>query len=393
MDEVIFGSEASYQENPEQAVHPAPENQESLAPDNALVVLSQAIGGVSGIYKQVWILAFHIFSIGARWRRFDCQDRGLYFASRESDGSAVISMNETTYNLSDYIQPEPLRKMVGRSLVEDIRSGDVTTAASLGKQGSIRTARAILRAKSDGVLAGTELFRLAFELQDEKSQCRFALSDGSALTADIRLATVNGSLAGLLSAERVALNFLGHLSGIASHTAAFVEKVKHTSCVILDTRKTTPLWRALEKYAVRCGGGQNHRAGLYDMILIKDNHIAAAGSITRAIENVRAYFASKSDHDSLLANMEVEVTSTSELSEALGLGVTRLLLDNQSPAALTELVQLARKINPAAKLEASGNVTLENVADYAASGVDYVSIGSLTHSAPIADFSLLIEKL
>lgn len=301
-------------------------------------------------------------------------------------------MDQNTYSLSDYITPEALRVMVRQALAEDIGAGDVSAAGSLGADNSAQLARAILRAKSGGILAGSELFRVAFELLDEESACRFAQSDGSTLKAGIRLATVSGAILGMLSAERVALNFLGRMSGIASHTAKFVERVKHTSCVILDTRKTTPLWRALEKYAVRCGGGQNHRAGLYDMVLIKDNHIAAAGSISRAVENVRAYFSSKSDHGSLLENMEVEVTSASEVSQALGSGVMRLLLDNQSPDQLSELVSLACEINPAVKLEASGNVTLENVADYAASGVDYISIGSLTHSAPAADFSLLIEK-
>lgn len=301
-------------------------------------------------------------------------------------------MDQKTYSLSDYITPVALREMVRQTLAEDIGAGDITTIGSLGVDNSSQGARAILRAKSGGILAGSELFRVAFELLDEKSACRFAQSDGSTLKAGIRLATVSSAISGMLSAERVALNFLGRMSGIASHTAKFVEQVKHTSCVILDTRKTTPLWRALEKYAVRCGGGQNHRAGLYDMVLIKDNHIAAAGSISQAVEYVRAYCSSKSDHGSLLKNMEVEVTSAPEVREALGSGVMRLLLDNQNLDQLSDLVGLAREINPAVKLEASGNVTLENVADYAASGVDYISIGSLTHSAPAADFSLLIEK-
>ncbi|MFQ5606455.1 MAG: carboxylating nicotinate-nucleotide diphosphorylase [Candidatus Zixiibacteriota bacterium] len=300
--------------------------------------------------------------------------------------------SDSLAKLSDYITAERLRQIVSEALDEDIGSGDITTDGTLGPGDAHRKARAILCARSAGVLAGQELFCLAFESRAESTECQFALSDGSSFGVSDELATVSGPLAALLSGERVALNLLARLSGVATLTADFVNQVKDTPCQILDTRKTTPGWRALEKYAVRCGGGANHRFGLYDMVLIKENHISAVGSITQAVDNVRCDLKTAADRKAKLESLEVEVTGPAELSEALACGVTRVLIDNQAPAALSELVHLAREINPEAKLEASGNVTLENVADYAATGVDYISVGLLTHSAPAADMSLLIEN-
>jgi nicotinate-nucleotide pyrophosphorylase (carboxylating) len=197
---------------------------------------------------------------------------------------------------------------------------------------------------------------------------------------------VLGPLASILTAERAALNFLGHLSGIATHTRRFVDAVAGTGARILDTRKTTPGWRALEKEAVRAGGGTNHRMGLYDFVLIKDNHIAAAGGITAAVERVRA-----SPRATGLP-VEVEVTSLDELTEALGLRVERILLDNMSLGAMADAVRRARVLGPERpELEASGNVTLETVRSVAETGVDWISVGALTHSAGAADLSLRVE--
>jgi len=181
---------------------------------------------------------------------------------------------------------------------------------------------------------------------------------------------------------------------VASITGRFVERLKGTDCRILDTRKTTPGQRLLEKRAVVHGGGSNHRIGLYDMVLIKDNHIAAAGSITQAVELAREYLESIDCREQFgpetSFQVEVEVTDKAELEEAIKAGVDRLLLDNQTPEALKALVVHARELNPKVKLEASGNVTLENVAAIAASGVDFISSGALTHSAPTADFSMRV---
>jgi nicotinate-nucleotide pyrophosphorylase (carboxylating) len=197
-----------------------------------------------------------------------------------------------------------------------------------------------------------------------------------------------------MTSERAALNFLGHLSGIATLTGRFVEKMEGTNCRLLDTRKTTAGQRLLEKRAVVHGGGTNHRIGLYDMVLIKDNHIAAAGSITEAVRLTREYLGSVDCRQQFGAvaqiEVEVEVTCEAELVEAIESGVDRLLLDNQTVESLSHLVAKARALNPQIKLEASGNVTLDNVAAIAATGVDFISSGAITHSAPDADFSLRV---
>jgi nicotinate-nucleotide pyrophosphorylase (carboxylating) len=201
--------------------------------------------------------------------------------------------------------------------------------------------------------------------------------DGEPLASGEVVAHLRGPLAGILTAERVALNFLTRLSGIATLTSRFVNAVAPYPAVILDTRKTIPGWRKLEKYAVRCGGGRNHRLGLYDQVLVKDNHIAACGSISKAVERVRAA--------ALGVPIEVEVRTLAELEEALALGVDRILLDNMDLPTLREAVRLAGGRVP---LEASGGITLENVVQVAACGVDFISVGALTHSAPALDLSL-----
>jgi nicotinate-nucleotide pyrophosphorylase (carboxylating) len=264
--------------------------------------------------------------------------------------------------------------LIEAALAEDLGPGDVTTEAIVpaGAKGE-----GVILAKAEGILAGLPIAGEVFRRVEREIQFAPQAQDGEPVAPGQVVARLAGPLRGLLTAERVALNFLCRLSGIATLTSRYVEAVALYPAVILDTRKTTPGWRALEKYAVRCGGGQNHRMGLYDMVLIKDNHIAAAGSLAEAVRRARASGAKLA--------IEVEVRTLEELEEALALGVERVLLDNMDLATLREAVKRARG---RAKLEASGGITLENVAAVAATGVDYISVGALTHSAPALDLSL-----
>jgi nicotinate-nucleotide pyrophosphorylase (carboxylating) len=263
-------------------------------------------------------------------------------------------------------------RLVKAALAEDIGSGDVTSWLAVPRG---QCAQARLVARSSGVLAGIAICRQAFLNVDRSTLVQAQLADGSRYSRGQTLARVVGYARPMLAAERTALNFLQHLSGIAALTRRFVDAVRGTGAVILDTRKTTPGWRRLEKYAVRCGGGTNHRMGLYDRILIKDNHIAAAGSITAAVERCR----------SSRLPVEVEAGTLADVQEALAAGARRILLDNMSVAQMKRAVALARG---KAKLEASGGVTSRNVRRMAETGVDYISVGAITHSAPAADIAL-----
>jgi nicotinate-nucleotide pyrophosphorylase (carboxylating) len=266
---------------------------------------------------------------------------------------------------------EPLIEL---ALAEDIGSGDFTTQATIPE--SVR-GRGVIIAKAHGVICGLPVAAAVFRAVDERISFAPQVQDGEPVQPGDRVAEVEGPLRGILIGERVALNFLARLSGVATLTARFVEAVAPYPAVILDTRKTTPGWRHLEKYAVRCGGARNHRMGLYDMVLIKDNHIAACGSVAEAVRRVRAA--------GVALSIEVEVKNLEELGEALELGVDRILLDNFSMESLARAVRIVAGRVP---LEASGGVTLENVAEIAATGVDYISVGALTHSAPALDLSL-----
>jgi nicotinate-nucleotide pyrophosphorylase (carboxylating) len=284
-------------------------------------------------------------------------------------------------------------QQVELALLEDVGPGDITTLACIDS----KTVRAEITAKSGGVLAGLTVAGAVFDKSDKNIKFSAARDDGDKFQKGDRVATITGDSRAILTAERTALNFLGHLSGIATLTSKFVEEVRGTKAKILDTRKTIPGMRYLEKYAVTCGGGVNHRFGLYDMALIKDNHITAAGSITEAVNRMKVFLTSKDFGKRFLANpmeieIEVEVENEDQLKEAIACGVKRLLLDNQSPEMLTRLVKTARDFPEEVLLEASGNVSLENVALIARTGVDYISIGALTHSAPSADFSLNMES-
>jgi len=277
---------------------------------------------------------------------------------------------------------EPLSEIVRRALAEDVGAGDLTTEATVPTEAR---ARARIVQKQAGVAFGLaaveETMRQCGVEHVDKLVVEGQWRDG--VPAEVVLAS--GPAAALLVAERTALNFLGHLSGIATLTARFVEAVAGTGARILDTRKTTPGLRALEKAAVAAGGGTNHRLGLHDAILIKENHIALAGSLARAVYAVRKA------HPDL--PIEVECRNLDETAYALGTGASRLLLDNMGPETLRGAVKL-RDDNSAGKgpaLEASGGVDLENVREVAETGIDFISIGALTHSAPSLDFSLLLE--
>jgi nicotinate-nucleotide pyrophosphorylase (carboxylating) len=266
--------------------------------------------------------------------------------------------------------------IVRRALEEDLgRAGDITSELTIpaDARGS-----ATLVARKAGSLAGIIIARHAFQLVDPDLEFEVMAPDGSIVNPNSALATIKGRSRSLLTGERVALNFVGHLSGVAAATRALVDAVSGTKARIVCTRKTTPGLRVLEKYAVRCGGGFNHRFGLDDAVLIKDNHLVAAGGIKLAIERVRAGLGH-------MAKVELEVDSLAQLEEALGLGVDTILLDNMSPDDLKRAVAMA---HGRATLEASGNITLATVRAVAETGVDYISSGAITHSAPSLDVAL-----
>ncbi len=279
---------------------------------------------------------------------------------------------------------DQLTPIVQRALDEDLGTSgggdDVTTLCTIPADATL-AGRFI--AKADGVIAGLEVARLTFALIDTRVQVEFTIHDGDRVTTGQVFGTVNGPTRALLIGERTALNFLQRMSGIATLTNQFVEMVRPHQAIILDTRKTAPGLRLLDKWAVKIGGGQNHRSGLFDMVLIKNNHITAVGSITAAINRVR-------ECDDRHRPIEVEVRTLDELREALALQPDRILLDNMSLDQMREAVQIAAGRVPRVPLEASGNVTLETVNAIAATGVDFISSGALTHSVKALDISLTL---
>jgi nicotinate-nucleotide pyrophosphorylase (carboxylating) len=272
-----------------------------------------------------------------------------------------------------------LHAIIHRALEEDIGSGDITTLSTVPTKSVLK---GTFIAKESGVIAGLEVVRETFKYLDTRIIFSQKVCDGKYATKGTVLATVRGKGRALLTAERTALNFLQRMSGIATVTRAYVDAVKGTDTVILDTRKTSPGNRYLDKQAVILGGGANHRFGLFDMVLIKDNHIATAGGITQAVTQVWAT-------DTMKRLIEVEVKNFEELREALSLKVDRILLDNMDIKTLREAVRFTAGRVP---LEASGNITLKNVAAVAATGVDMISIGALTHSVRALDISFLIQS-
>ena len=291
------------------------------------------------------------------------------------DFKPIEEINEAVGHLD--LDDEILAAII-RSLDEDIRTGDVTTNSIIAA-GVSAVARIV--AKQGGIVSGLAIVQAVFLILDRDMHFRLHVSDGAEVKSEQLLIELKGSARAILTGERAALNFLGRMSGIATLAGKFVEAIAGTEAVVLDTRKTAPGLRAIDKLAVRHGGGRNHRFGLYDMVLVKDNHIDCAGSLSSAIRLVKASAPG--------LEIEVEVEDIQELQEALALGVKRILLDNMSLADLRQAVAINEG---RAKLEASGNVTLNSVREIAETGVDFISIGALTHSARAFDVSLLWVK-
>ncbi len=280
------------------------------------------------------------------------------------------------------MNPDEVARAVAAALAEDIGTGDVTTLSMVPETAQ---ATAVMRGREPLVCAGLEFARVSFQQLSPKVRVTAAATDGQRTTAGQELLKISGPARALLSAERVALNFVQRLSGVATLTAAFVEAVKGTGAVILDTRKTTPGWRRFEKYAVACGGGRNHRLGLHDMVLVKDNHLAAlraepGGAIAAAVRRARERYPG--------LRIEVEADTLDQVDQALAAGADLILLDNMSLAQLRLAVQ---KCKGRARTEASGGVTLATVRGIAETGVDLISVGALTHSARAVDIGLDFE--
>ncbi len=297
---------------------------------------------------------------------------------------------------------EEIRALIRGALEEDLGSVDVTTLALVPPS---RSARARIVAKQDLVVAGLPLAERVFRNLDSEIRWEAAQAEGTDAAKGTAVALIEGRATTILSAERTALNFLAHLCGIATLTRQFVEAVAGTPARIRDTRKTTPFLRALEKYAVRMGGGTNHRFGLFDAVLIKENHIAIAGSVASAMQRARnfaaayqpaqaemtAYEAFRPPNAPPQLPVQIEVRNEAELREALAAGADAVLLDNVSPGQAAALVSLAHRERPACAIEVSGGISLTTVRAYAEAGVSFIAVGALTHSAPAADLSLLVE--
>ena len=273
------------------------------------------------------------------------------------------------------IPSQPLDRLLWMALEEDLGHGDATTEAVIS---SDATGRAIVVGREDFVLSGSYPFQRVFQLLEPSTLVASRFADGRRIPAGVPVFEIEGRLPVILSGERVALNLLQRLSGIATLTRRMVDALAGTSCQLLDTRKTTPLWRRLERQAVLHGGGHNHRFSLSDGVLIKDNHIASAGGVRSAIERAR----SAAPHT---LRIEIEVDNLEQLREVLEIGVDVILLDNFTPEMLVEAVTICQK---RALLEASGGITLENIRSIAETGVDFISSGALTHSARAVDISL-----
>lgn len=272
-----------------------------------------------------------------------------------------------------------VQPIVDLGLDEDIKTGDITTNLLISAN---TQTTAVLIAKADGIIAGLPLSEYIFKKLDPSITFINEVSDGDRVKKGDLICTIKGSYRALLTGERLSLNFLQRLSGIATATAEYVEAVKEFKTEILDTRKTVPGLRLLDKYAVKAGGGTNHRIGLYDMVLIKDNHISVAGGITNAVNAIRANIPAE-------MKIEVETSTIEEVNEALAVSVDIIMLDNMDNATMAEAVKI---INGRAKVEASGNMSLQRLKEVAATGVDYISIGALTHSVTALDISQKIKE-
>ena len=286
-----------------------------------------------------------------------------------------------------------IEKLIELALTEDLGKGDVTSAALLNEylQG-----KAVIIARENGVLVGLEIARLVFKRIDPKISFKPLIKDGKSIKNKSKIVIIEGSVKSILAGERTALNFLQRLSGIATVTNKFVREVKGTKTKILDTRKTTPGSRELEKYAVKMGGGENHRMGLYDQILIKDNHIRACGGVSAAIRKVKKTlnmksFVSKYHLKDL--KIEVETKNIKEVKEAIQSEADWIMLDNMTLPQIKEAVRIIRLNRRKIKIEVSGRISLKNVRKIARLGMDYISVGALTHSAKALDLSLELLEM
>jgi len=273
------------------------------------------------------------------------------------------------------------KTLIRLALNEDVRTGDYTSLWTLPAE-QVQTAR--LTAKEEGVVAGLPIIELVFAELGGKIKIETYIQDGDPVKAGTQIASITGETKTLLCGERVMLNFLQQLSGVATITNKFANALKGGKTKVLDTRKTVPGFRTLQKYAVLAGGGSNHRMGLWDMVLVKDNHIAAAGGVLQALEAVK-----KQNTQNL--KVEIEVESLEQLKLLLGLGVDRIMLDNMSDDLMREAVRIVRESGDPVELEASGNMTLERVKELADIGLDFISVGALTHSVKALDISMRIK--
>jgi nicotinate-nucleotide pyrophosphorylase (carboxylating) len=278
----------------------------------------------------------------------------------------------------DILVSPQIERLIRDALDEDIGAGDLATMATIAADSH---GKGSFRAKKEGVVAGLVLLDRIFSFIDPKVEVHLLAKDGSEVRQGEVVAEAKGPVRALLLAERTALNFLQRLSGTATLTRKYVEAVKDFPCKVLDTRKTTPGLRTLEKFAVRMGGGMNHRIGLYDAALVKDNHIEATGSIAEAVKAVRR-------NAPFMAKIEVEASTLDQVQQAVDAGADVIMVDNMTLAQMTEAVRL---VNKRAWVEASGGITLETIRQVAATGVDFISSGALTHSAPVVDFNMKIS--
>ena len=299
-----------------------------------------------------------------------------------------------------------ITERIAQALAEDVGTGDVTVAATIPANA---TGQARIIAKQELVCAGLPVAERVFCMLDPEMDVQLKANDGQLVKKGQELLHLSGLASAILTGERTALNFLGHLSGIATLAHLFAAELAGTSAKIRDTRKTTPGLRLLEKYAVRMGGGTNHRIGLYDAILLKENHIALAGGVKAALDQAHSYASSRMNPQAMTAyeavgsdgspregaqlTIQIEVRNEAELREALSAGAESLLLDNMSPDEARHCVSIARSVRPSCVLEVSGGITLQNARAYALTGADYLSSGALTHSARAADVSLLVDSI
>jgi len=299
---------------------------------------------------------------------------------------------------------EYVRRLIETALEEDVGAGDATVLATIPAKA---TGKARILAREDLICAGLPMAERVFRALDSEMKIELRVQEGDLVSKGQVLLHLDGKARAILTGERASLNFLGRLCGIATLVHRFVEKISGTRARIRDTRKTTPGLRLLEKYAVKTGGGTNHRIGLYDAILLKENHIALAGGVKPALDQANAYAALHAKPGALTAYEEavparatdtvlpiqIEVRNEHELREALSAGAESVLLDNMTPAQAKQSVAFARSLQPECIIEISGGITLENVRAYAETGADFLSSGSLTHSAPAADISLLVDTI